>query len=175
MKIKTDRLILREFKYEDFSEVHKYASDPDVIKYMEWGPNNKKETEEFLNRAIEAQNKDSRLKYELAVTIDEKLIGGCNITIKNINNEQAFIGYCLNKNYWGQGYGTETAEALLDFGFNDLKMHRIFATCDVNNVGSRKVLEKIGMKKEGHMREHKKIGDKWRDSYLYSILEEEYF
>jgi len=175
MKINTDRLILREFKYDDLSAVHKYASNPEVVKYFEWGPNSEKETKEFINKASEAQYKDSRLKYELAVTIDEKLIGGCNITITDKNNRQAFIGYCFNKDYWGQGYATETAEALLDFGFNKLKMHRIFATCDVDNVGSRKVLKKVGMKKEGYLREHKKIDGEWRDSYLYSILEGEYF
>lgn len=71
-------------------------------------------------------------------------------------------------------YASEAAEAIIGFGFKDLNLHKIFATCDPNNIGSAKVLENIGMSKEGRLRRHKYEKGKWRDSFIYSILEQEY-
>lgn len=79
----------------------------------------------------------------------------------------------MNEDYWGKGYATETAEALLDFGFDELELHRIYAKCDIKNEQSKNVLEKIGMEQEGILREHKRIDGRWRSSYVYSILENE--
>jgi RimJ/RimL family protein N-acetyltransferase len=72
------------------------------------------------------------------------------------------------------GYATEVSKLLIEFGFETLNLHRIFATCDPRNVGSYKVLEKIGMTKEGRIREDLLLKDGWRDSLLYSILEQEW-
>ncbi len=72
------------------------------------------------------------------------------------------------------GYATEVSKLLIEFGFETLNLHRIFATCDLRNVGSYKVLEKIGMTKEGRIREDLLLKDGWRDSLLYSILEQEW-
>jgi ribosomal-protein-alanine N-acetyltransferase len=79
----------------------------------------------------------------------------------------------LTRRYWGQGYATETGKALLTFGFDGLGLHRIFATCDPANVPSAHVLEKIGMQREGRIREHKWAKRRWRDSLLYAILDYE--
>lgn len=174
INIKTHRLLLREFKKDDLAAVHSYASDAEVVRYMEWGPNSVDETREFISRVIENQDEKPRLKFELAILIENKLIGACNLTITNATNRQAFIGYCFNKTYWGKGYATEVAKELLNFGFNQLKLHRIYASCDVGNIASKKVLQKIGMTKEGHLRENKIIRGEWRDSFLFSILEQEY-
>ncbi len=62
---------------------------------------------------------------------------------------------------------------MLGFGFRTLRLHRIYATCDPRNIGSAKVLEKVGMQKEGRMRENLKLKDGWRDSLLYSVLEQD--
>jgi RimJ/RimL family protein N-acetyltransferase len=104
----------------------------------------------------------------------KRLIGGCGIHVSNPENREGWIGYCLNRHFWGKGYATETARALTDFGFKNLGLHRIFATCDPANTGSRHVLEKVGMKREGQIREHKWAKGKWRDSLLHSVLEQEW-
>jgi RimJ/RimL family protein N-acetyltransferase len=72
------------------------------------------------------------------------------------------------------GFATEVAKLLIEFGFRELNLHRIYATCDPRNIGSSKVLEKIGMSKEGRIREDLLIKDGWRDSLLFSILEQEW-
>ncbi|MDY0409775.1 GNAT family N-acetyltransferase [Paracerasibacillus soli] len=80
----------------------------------------------------------------------------------------------MNPKYWKMGFATEVANLLISYGFKQLKLHRIFATCDPRNIGSLRVLEKVGMMKEGRIREHILIKDGWRDSLLYSVLEQEW-
>ncbi len=170
--VKTQRILLRELKETDWQAVLEYASDPEVVRYMDWGPNSKEETEAFIKRSLDAQNERPRLHYTFAITLiaNQMLIGTCGINVSNPDNREGWIGYCLNKLFWNEGYATETARALLDFGFGELNLHRIFATCDPANLASARVLEKAGMKREGHLREHKWTKGKWRDSYLYAIV-----
>ncbi|MCF2936826.1 GNAT family N-acetyltransferase [Paenibacillus alkaliterrae] len=173
MKIVTDRLIIRDFIQEDWQTVHTYASNPLVARYMIWGPNTEDDTKKFIQRTIEMQGHNPRKDLELAVTLKDsgQLIGGCGIHVEGTNGE---IGYCFHPNYWRQGYASESAAALLKFGFNELGLHRIFATCRPDNIGSSMVMEKIGMKREGHLREHMKVKGQWKDSFLYSILDQEF-
>jgi RimJ/RimL family protein N-acetyltransferase len=174
--VETERLILREFRKEDLNGVHAYASDPEVSKYEPWGPNSEDDTKYFLDSIISYQLNNPRNDYEIAIELKGTglLIGACGIHISDTETREGYIGYCYNKQYWKNGYASEAAVAIIEFGFKSLNLHRIFATCDPNNVGSSKVLEKIGMKREGHLRDHKLQRGKWRDSFLYSILEHEF-
>ena len=176
MKLCTERLVLREYIHSDFTEVHEYASDPETVLYMLWGPNNKQDTLNFLNRAIKYQTDNPRKVSELAVELKESgcLIGGCSIYITNEANKEGELGYCFSKKYWNNGYATEAAQAIMKFGFHTLNLHRIYATCDPSNIGSARVMEKAGMRREGRLREHLLQRGRWRDSYLYSILEYEF-
>jgi 2'-5' RNA ligase len=98
------------------------------------------------------------------------VVGGAGIFIKPGHSFEAEMGYCLKQDVWGLGYGSETAQLLTQFGFRDLKLHRIVATCDPQNTASARVLEKAGLLREGLMREHMRIRSGWRDSLLYAIL-----
>lgn len=173
--VRTERLVLRDFKETDWEAIHAYASDPEVVRYMDWGPNTEEETKNFIQRAIAHQKEQPRRTYTLAIVLksDSRLIWGCGIEVSNPDNRQGWIGYCLNRNFWGQGYATETAKSLLEFGFNHLNLHRVFATCAPAKIASSQVLEKIGMQREGHLREHKWTKGKWRDSLVYTILDYE--
>ena len=174
--IKTERLFLRNLEVNDWQAVNEYASDPEVVRYMDWGPNTEKETEEFIQRAMSTQKEKPRRKYTLAIVVEkeDRLIGSCGINASNPENREGWLGYCLDRNFWGKGYGTEVARGLMDFGFTELTLHRIFAMCDPGNTASVHVLEKSGMKREGCLREHKWSKGKWRDSYLYAILAHEW-
>jgi RimJ/RimL family protein N-acetyltransferase len=174
--IETKRLLLKDLRGSDWQAVHEYASDPEVVKYMDWGPNTDNETKEFIQRAIASRQEKPRNVFTLAIVLKEKerLIGSCGIHISNLENREGWLGYCLNRKYWNKGYGTETSIGLVNFGFAKLNSHRIFATCDPENTASAHVLEKSGMKREGHLRQHKWSKGKWRDSYVYAILEEEW-
>jgi ribosomal-protein-alanine N-acetyltransferase len=172
MEIATQRLLLRDLKKTDAHPVHDYASDPEVVRYMDWGPDNLDETATFIKKALEEQNEQPRYHYTLAIEqkTDQKLIGSCGLHVSNPGNREGWIGYCLNRQSWGKGYATETAKALTEFGFKELCLHRIFATCDPANTTSAHVLEKTGLTREGHIREHKWTKGKWHDSLLYGIL-----
>ena len=173
MILATERLTLREYQEADFAAVHSYASDMDVVRYMEFGPNNEEDTRHFLQMRVLQQNERPRRNYDFAVTLKNTgdLIGACGINITQPEHIEASLGYILNKQYWNQGFITEACMKVLQLAFRDLKIHRICATCDPLNVASRRVMEKIGMKYEGHLRKHKFAKGTWRDSLLYSILE----
>ncbi len=83
-------------------------------------------------------------------------------------------GYCYRKDYWGNGYATEAAAAMLRYGFETLGLHRIYSTADERNVGSWRVMEKLKMTRQGRLREHVWSKGEWRNSFLYSILEHEW-
>lgn len=103
---------------------------------------------------------------------NEKIIGGIGLGIeKNFN--KAELGYWLNKNYWNKGLVTEAVEAIIKFGFKDLKLKRIFATHFDFNTASGKVMEKAGMKKEGLLRCHTKKDGSYQDHVLYAIINED--
>ena len=172
--LSTDRLVLREFTRGDFDAVHHYASDPEVVKYMAWGPNTRAETRRFLERNIQAQVVKPRTSYELAIEFNGELIGGCGLTIHSLSDKRAEIGYCIRRENWGKGIATEVAGGLIRYGFSELKMHRIEAKCDPDNIASYIVMEKNGMQREGVLRQDKNIRGEWRDSYIYSILSHEW-
>lgn len=173
--ILTKRLMLRDFKKEDWKAVHDYASDPEVVRYVDFGPNTEKESKDFIQRALSHKKEKPRNNFSLAIVLKAKnlLIGGCGIYVSNPGSREGYIGYVLNRNFWEQGYATEAAQALVEFGFDELELHRIFATCDAENVASAHVLGKIGMQLEGHFRENGWVKGKWRDSLLYAILDRE--
>lgn len=174
--IQTERLVVRDFEEADWQAVHSYASDLEVVRYVDWGPNTEEETKNFIKRAVTYQKEQPRRHYDLATVLkaEDQIIGGSGFHVSDPDNREGWIGYVLNRHFWGKGYATETAKALLDFGFRQHKLHRIFATCYPANTASAHVLEKVGMKREGHLREHKWAKGGWRSSYLYAILDYEW-
>jgi [ribosomal protein S5]-alanine N-acetyltransferase len=174
--LETPRLLLREFEQASWLAVQQYAADPEVVRYLTWGPNTEEETRTFLARTLAAQQSQPRLDFELAVILkgERRLIGGCRLHLSSLPHRQATLGYGLERAAWRQGYATEAALAMLAFGFEQVGLHRIFAICDPANTGSARVLEKIGMHYEGHLREHLWVKGHWRDSLLYAILEQEW-
>ena len=171
-----DRLLLRDFEPGDYEAVHEYATDIEVVRYMSWGPNTEVDTRDFLERAAASAAARPRIGYELAVTAveDGHLFGGIELSLAAEDSQQAMLGYCFSREAWGQGYATEAAEAMLMLGFDVLGLHRVWAGCDSQNADSAHVLEKIGMVREGRMREDVRVRGEWRDTLLFGILEAEY-
>jgi ribosomal-protein-alanine N-acetyltransferase len=172
VELSTTRLRLREFRPEDFATTHAYASDPEVTKHMVFGPNSEVETRAFLQRVIAQQTAQPRPGYELAVELREngRHVGGVGFRAGKRND----MGYIFHREVWGRGYATEAARAVLEFGFRELKLHRIIAECDVRNTGSARVMEKLGMRREGCFLKDTFTRGAWRDSYLYAILDTEW-
>ncbi|MCL1830073.1 MAG: GNAT family N-acetyltransferase [Oscillospiraceae bacterium] len=181
MELLTKRLRLRSLEKKDYTAVHSYSSDPENVKYMTFGPNSPKDTRRFIKGSIEESKDIPRTKYDFVIEkLDTwKVIGACSIYIRD--DVHAEIGWILNKNYWNMNYTTEAARALIHFGFSVLKLHRIFARCNSENIGSWRVMEKCAMQKEACFRQVRKLrseqhdpNSRWYDEYQYSILAEEY-
>jgi len=174
MQIHTERLVLRDFHQEDLQAVHEYASDPEVVKHMPFGPNTLEDSQSFLDRAMGKQSMDPRTDYELGVALksEDSLIGVCRVC--KASEIEAHLGYIFNRRYWGEGYATEAARTMVEFAFSELGLHRIYADVHPDNAGSIRVLEKVGMTLEGRRREYMMIHGEYADHLLYSILEREW-
>jgi RimJ/RimL family protein N-acetyltransferase len=178
----TARLLLRDFAWSDQDAVHAFASDPQVTRFMEWGPNDVHDTRAFLTMAVAQPSQRERTEFEFAVVLTgvgandvgtdgtPPLIGSVSLRITNRLHQQGELGYVLAAPFWSHGYATEATKALLEFGFGSLGLHRISATCRPENHASARVLEKSGMSLEGRLRDHKFIRGQWRDSLLYTVI-----
>jgi len=174
--IRTARLLLREFRASDEFDVHEYASDPIVSQFDEWGPNTPEKTSERLARHLREQERWPRQEVDLAVELlsEQKIIGSTSVWMSDEKNRTAGFGYTFNQRYWNQGFATEATRALLNSCFQSFEMHRVWASCDVRNIGSWRVMEKLGMRREGMFLRDKFQKGVWRDSYLYAILADEW-
>lgn len=174
-ELRTERLILRDITPDDLDAVHAYASDPEVVRFMVWGPNTLAETDEFLKEQLLALATTPRQVHgKLVVHADSGLvIGGVELRIRSTTHRRGEFGYVYRRDHWGQGYATEAARAILEFGFGELGLERITATCDPENLASAAVLRKAGLREEGLMRHHLRIGERWRDSLLFAVLKDD--
>jgi ribosomal-protein-alanine N-acetyltransferase len=172
MELRTARLFLRPFRAGDHAQVHAFAGDPEVVRWMDWGPNTPEQTREFLDIALRSEVETPRRSWKFAVVraADDAVIGSAELHIESPEHRRGSMGYLIAPAAQGQGYATEAAQAVLDFGLTGAVLHRISATCDPENVGSGRVLEKIGMRLEGHLRDHYLIRGEWRDRLLYAAL-----
>jgi RimJ/RimL family protein N-acetyltransferase len=174
--LETERLILRKFKEDDFTAVHSYASSKENTLYMLFGPNSDEETKTFIKSAIAKAEETPITHYHHAVTLKSGgLIGSCGL---HIDGDNAEIGWLIHKDYWKQGYGTELGNALLKFAFDDLGLRRITGHCDSENIGSSKLMEKIGMRREGLFYDsqppHKGSSRAYSDELAYAILKDDW-
>ena len=174
--LESDRLILREFYYGDFSSVHEYAKDAELTRFMPWGPNSDEETRSFLSRKFKEQCAVPRTVYDLAVVEkqSQRLIGSVGLFVRDRKAASAHIGYILNGNFHGKGYASEMSQAILRFGFEALGLNRIEATCDHDNAASFRVMQKIGMQKEGLLRENLFAKGKRRSTIVCAVLKSEF-
>ncbi|MBN1171809.1 MAG: GNAT family N-acetyltransferase [Micromonosporaceae bacterium] len=171
MDIHTPRLLLRDCRIEDYASVHAFTSDPEVTRHTAWGPNTPEDTTAFLSAAIADARRRPRIRFSLAmVEIDADVLIGL-IELRNIceRTRRADLGYVLSPAWRGRGYASEAATALLRFGF-DLGLRKIVATCDPCNTAAADVLERIGMTREGYLRDHVQVRGQWRDRLLYAAL-----
>ncbi len=172
MELRTSRLLLREFRADDHAAVHAFAGDAEVTRYTDWGPNSTQDTTAFLTEVVQDANALPRHRFGLAVVEQEQgtLIGSIELQVTSTSHGRAELGYVLHRQWWGRGYAGEAAAALLRFGFDDLGLHKVSATCDPRNKASARVLTKIGMRREGHLRDHLHLRGQWHDRLLYAAL-----
>ena len=176
MQIATERLLLREFSADDWRAVLDYQRDPLYLRYYPWEDRTEAEARAFVEMFRDWQFEQPRRRFQFAITRreDGELIGNCGIRRKPDNEWEADIGYELAPGWWGRGYATEAARAVVDFGFGELGLQRISSWCNADNVGSARVLERLGFRKEGRLRRNEYFKGRWWDTLLYAMLAEEW-
>lgn len=174
MELHTPRLLLRELSPADLEAVHRLHSLPEVDEFNTLGiPEAVETTERLLTDWLAQRAATPRTAYVFAVqrTADHEFVGLMALTLGKATFKNAEVWYKLLPAHWGQGLTTEALRALLAFGFNRLRLHRIEAGCAVENPASARVLEKAGMTREGRKRQVLPIRGTWVDNYLFAILE----
>jgi ribosomal-protein-alanine N-acetyltransferase len=176
LPIETERLILREFELRDEPGLRAYESDPEVARFDDWGPNTAEETNAILRSVLADQQHWPRDAVATAIELQSEgaLVGSIHLAVRDKKNRTADIGFTINRHYWGRGYASEATAAFVDALFRRLDMHRVCASCDTRNRGSHRVLEKLGMRREGLFRGNVQQRGDWRDSYFYAILSDEW-
>lgn len=171
LEINTDRLKLRAYEVGDWERVHIYGSDPDFSKYELWGPNTLEDTHKFIADMTEQTKSSPRYKFDFAICLKENglLIGGCGIRRETEASNVANLGWAINPEFQNKGFATEAARALIDFGFKNLNLTVVYATCDTRNISSFKVMEKLGMIMVGFIKGAKEVKGHIRDSYRYEL------
>jgi len=151
--INTKRLILRKILPEDAEMVFKWMSDSEVCKFERWKPHDSVGyTRGYITQVFDGYK--SNTLYQWGIQLDDTLIGSVSVVNVDDYDQKAVLGYCLAREYWSNGYMTEAVKAVIDYMLFDIGLNRIEASHSINNVGSGRVLEKVGMKLEGQAKDY---------------------
>lgn len=176
IELETDRLILQEIDWKHLDKIHYLYSLPETSEFNSFEVQNIEQTKAEVLTIIE--NRDAKRRefycWTLIDRISKDFIGIRGLTIFEERFKLAKVYCMIIPSFWGRGYATESLKIVLTFGFEKLGLHRIEAGAHTENASAIRVLEKCGMHKEGVRRELLPIKGRWRDCYLYSILESEY-
>ena len=169
--LKTERLRLRRAKLADAEVIFReYAQDPEVTKYVSWRTHqNLEETREYVQMCLLAWDVGKAFHWVIERAEDKQLMG---MIIARVNAEKWELGYVLARSHWRQGYMTEALKVLIGWALKQKEIHRVWAVCDVDNIASARLMEKVGMQREGILKRwsvHPNISDEPRDSFCYAI------
>ena len=155
--IETERLRLRPFTRGDVDAVFAYRSREDVCRFLFDEPMSRETCAEAVQArvgqvALTDRGRQDRARGRAARRLG--VIGEVSLIWRSEENRQGELGYIFHPDVHGQGFATEASRALLEFGFETARLHRIYARCDARNVASSRVMERLGMRQEAHFREH---------------------
>ncbi|AIQ14315.1 GNAT family N-acetyltransferase [Paenibacillus durus] len=173
--LETDRFVLRQLKQDDSREIFQYFSLDEVTKFYDLESfTNIEQAEELIDRWNQKFERNQGIRWGITLRSESRVIGTCGFHGWMKNHYKAEIGYELTPEYWRQGYMTEVIQKIIEFGFNNLRLNRIEAFVEPENVGSRKVLEKIGLSEEGTLKEHFYWRNRFVDTVIYALLKKDY-
>ena len=147
MEIQTKRLTLRPVRPGDEKDIPEYAGDRNITR-MFWLPNETfEETADFVKRNAAEWGSPDQTDYEFVILLDGRIIGGCDVDLGHSDDRSlASLGWIINKKFRNRGFASEAANALLDYAFENLRVEKVYAQCDIRNPASFAVMRKIGMK-----------------------------
>ena len=178
MNLETERLILRNLRESDLEDFHIYHSNPEVCKFQSYDAFNIGQSREFIEDQKNAKFGTPGEWVQVGIELKEhsKLIGDLALKPTKDEPRTVEIGVTLNPQFQGKGFAIEAFKTVFDHLFNKTETHRIFGILDVENDGSRKLLDNLNFRREAHF--VKSYWDKnfneWRDEFLYAMLREDW-
>jgi RimJ/RimL family protein N-acetyltransferase len=174
VRLRTERLILRRPEAEDLRNLLKLLSDPSFAATVPEIPRTEEEIREYLEveRAVNRPERDKCFNLLLERRQDNCVIGLSTLVLRG--HSQGEIGYALHRDHHRLGYASEAARAFMDYAFNELGLHRIYAETQADNTASWKVMERLGMRREAYFREMVQEDGNWLDVVVYAVLADEW-
>ena len=173
--LESERLLLRPMRTSDADDMFAYARREDVTTYLLWMPHaSPSYTRDYLAYIEERYALGEFYDWAVVEKASGRMIGTCGFTRIDAPHNAAELGYVLNPDYHGRGYGTEAAARVLRFGFEELSLHRIEAKFMQGNEASLHVMEKLGMRLEGYRRDGMLVKGRYRTIGVCAILENEW-
>lgn len=174
-ELETPRVRLRRITQDDIPAIFAYASDPLVSRYMTWSTHSDPaETRAFVDSVIEGYAIGRVQDWGLELKASGRLVGMAGFVGWEPDSDKIGVGYVLNRDYWGMGLMTEVMRRIVGFAFEACAFRKLFATCDARNRASARVLEKIGMIREGLLRQDRYKNGEPIDVLVYGLLRDEY-
>jgi RimJ/RimL family protein N-acetyltransferase len=176
VEFETDRLLIRDVRASDADGFYRYMRRETYWRDVPMEQPIAKSVEALVNRCIDNQSENPRTDYFLAAVdkCSDELAGEAILHVRSIRWRQGEIGWGVGSSRTGQGLATEIGRAMLGYGFDILGLHRVFAQCRVENLASRRVMAKLGMREEGVLRENVLARGEWWSSAQSSILSTEW-
>ena len=177
--LETIRLIIRDHIKDDLLDLYDLLSRKVEMYYLpELYVDTIEAAKENIEVSIQEQSKNGRTKYYFAI-IDKgtkKYVGEIGFTIEKNTNQGSLadLGYFIKKEYWGKGITTEAGKKVIDFGFDELDIWKYKTGCLKENIGSEKVMKKLGFIKEGELRKHQYHNNMWKDRLEYGLLRDDW-
>ena len=178
VRLETERFVLRDAQLGDADAMIGYTTDPEVCRYMIWGPNTPDQTRDHLQHRVSAlQSETARRAFELLIVekATGEVIGGAGLRVPDSDDLDGSLGYVLARSRWGQGIMPEACAKLLEVAFGWFGLHRVWASTDAENLASQRVLEKLGMRREAHFVQNQLVKGQYRDTRVYALTESEYW
>jgi RimJ/RimL family protein N-acetyltransferase len=168
---------LRRFRPEDAAAFARYRSVPAVARYQTWDVPYPRAAAEAFIRELMTRHPDTPgewFQFAVVLRATGELIGDCAAGPHDNDSRQAEIGFTLAPEYQGRGFATEAARGLLGYLFGTRRKHRVVAYCDARNAASAAVLERLGLRREGRLRESTWAKGEWTDDFYYAVLDREW-
>ncbi|MGE0397747.1 MAG: GNAT family N-acetyltransferase [Kofleriaceae bacterium] len=176
MRLETERLVLREFVEDDWRALFAIESQPDVVRYQANDVHDEARSREYVQGIMVCAREVPRLVFDLAITRpgDDTYIGRVGMRRADADPRLGELWFVIAPEHQGHGYVTEAARALVTYAFAELGMHRIHGDCDPRNPASARVMERLGMRREGHLVQNVFLKGEWCDSLIYAVLASEW-
>jgi RimJ/RimL family protein N-acetyltransferase len=174
--LRSPRLLLRRLEAADLPFLCDYRSRPEVARYQDWETFTRADGERFLEAQARSCPGAPGAWFQLALVLSASgtLVGDCGLHCRADNPQQTEVGITLAPEHQGKGYAAEALACVLDYLFFTLKMHRVTAVTDAANAPAASLLERVGMRREGHFLQNVWFKGAWGDEFLYAVLRGEW-